>query len=169
MNRILFHIMTALITFGISSSITSYWFLRPVPGATTISITSSITEKENVAEAVFRYQLEWNKQEKVAFLTLEGKEPDENFMNRFVGQTEPRVQRHSRKKFDRYDRIIDADTREQGELISVVSIRWICDTIAEVRSNVYDGDVGEYILRVHREGDHWIVKSFLDLSEAPWQ
>src|SRR5438045_2572570 len=164
MKRILFYLTTAFLTFGISFSATSHWFLRPVERAHATPIPSSSTEKENVAEAVFRYQLEWNKQEKVAFLTLEGKEPDENFMNRFIGQTEPRVQRHSRKKFDRYDRIIDADTGEQAEFISVSSIKWISDTKADVLSNVYDGDVGEYALRVHREGDQWVVMSCLDLS-----
>jgi|GEM_PF-7102044 hypothetical protein len=167
MNRSFSRLTVLLITFTFGVLVASAWFLRSNPNPEpTLSSAPSPADKANVAEAVFRYQLRWNKQRPVCFLTLEEREPDETFLKRFVGQTEPRIQRSSRKMSDPYNRIVDADTGELAEYISIVSIKWISDTEAEVHCNVYDGDLGEYKHSVIRQGDTWVVKTCDDMSES---
>jgi hypothetical protein len=127
--------------------------------------TQSSDEIENIAEVVFRWQLFWNKQEKVAFLLLNGREPSEKFFARLKDQQQPRVQKSDRKKRDDHGRIIDSDSGEVAEIISIGPITWVSKTEVDVRSNVYDGDVGEYVHRLTLSGGKWAIEDWRDLAD----
>lgn len=124
----------------------------------------SADEIESIAEVVFRWQLFWNKQEKVCFLLLNGREPSEKLFAKFKEQKGPRVQRSDRKKRDDYGRIIDSDSGDVAEIISIGPITWVSKTEVDVRSNVYDGDVGEYVHRLTLNGGKWTIKEWRDLA-----
>jgi hypothetical protein len=131
--------------------------------------TTHSAKEADVVEAVLSKQLEWNQQEKVCFLTVEGKEPDQDFINRFNGHIGPRIEKNSEKGRDEYDRVIDSNTGEIAEMISIVSIKWISETEVEVHTNIYDGDVAEYTQNVVMEDDHWIAQDGHYLEEIPYK
>ncbi len=165
MNRI-------LLSFAIVSFIILVVFIGASPQSTNraqpiqLKAESShpAEEVENIAEVVFRWQLLWNKQQKVCLLLLNGREPSEKFISRFVGQTEPRIQKSSLTRRDIYGRVVDAKTGEVAEIISISPITWISDTEVDVRSNVYDGYVIECVHRLTYKDGKWVIKDWYDLE-----
>lgn len=175
MKRILFQVAISFFALLIGVGGASYWFnnyhldneVTPVKPPVIEEVKSHFAEEADAIEAVLRYQLDANRQEKVCFITVEGQEPDEAFLNRFAGQTDPRIQRSAYKSRDNYDRIIDLTTGETAEVISIVSIKWLNELEAEVHTNFYDGDVGEYTQKVVKKNGKWIALNGIYLDEMP--
>ena len=101
----------------------------------------------------------------VFFISVEGKDPSDEFLKRFSGNKPP-VRKRSRSRISRkragfsWMWVEDSQTGEPGPIYSVDSIKWSSDSAVLVEGEYYAGGRAGagYEYRVVHEDGHWVVK-----------
>jgi hypothetical protein len=132
--------------------------------------SSQEVERENIAEAVFRYQLDHchlGNMKQVFFLSLGiDTDPDEAFMKRFVKSG------HTVKKFSQssYEKglVTDKTTGERGVRLLVTEVELSNNSQAKVKGACYSalGSISDQMYLVARENNEWVVKSAKNILDV---
>jgi hypothetical protein len=152
MKRLSLLLSIALLTFLILN-------VRPAPAK--LALSRNI-EEENIAEAVFRYKFENfsdGRKFSVYFLWLrDGRDPSDDFMKRFVGDTPPVKKASQSVKVS--DGVKDKETGKRGVIYGIPRIKWLNDNEVDVSVSKWVWGWGQYgyVCRVVRENDRWVVK-----------
>ncbi len=120
-------------------------------------------DEANVAEVVYRYQLEncyrhWKP--KVFFLVWLRHDPSDELMRRFKDNNPP-VKKYSQMETSKESgEFKDKETGERGALMSIDRIRWLSESEVEVEgacgSGATMGEGAKYLMA--RERGHWVIK-----------
>jgi hypothetical protein len=123
---------------------------------------SRLNEENNIAETVFRYQIQTSHKDRnceIFFLTLKQcTDPCDEFMLRFLDNA--KVKRYSQSVVQAL-RVLDEKTGERGTRLQVRAINWINDKEVEVSGSYFNGDVQIYTYYLQQENGHWEVKASL--------
>jgi hypothetical protein len=119
---------------------------------------SRLNEEKNIAEAVFRYQLQTShpfRNSKSYFLALEQcTDPSDEFMQRFADND--KVKRHSQSVFQALE-VFDKETGEPGLILQVRAIKWINDKEVEASGSYYWGEIQIFTYHLQQKNSHWVV------------
>jgi hypothetical protein len=121
-------------------------------------------DKQDIREAVFRYQFNHNasgqqQNAKVYFLSLDqDKDPSNEFMERFKG-TEPPVKKASQASKSAGG-VVDKETGERGLLFRITSIKRLGENEVEVEGGYFEAgqSASRNVYRVKHENGKWVVK-----------
>jgi hypothetical protein len=121
-------------------------------------------QEDDIREAIFRYRIGTKQPSSSIFLSIDGKDPSDEFMVRFL-DFKLHVKKASRSYFkkDPFPGFLrDRTTGKEAVKYSVGRIRWIDHESAEVQGGMYCGglcaDAGTY--RVTKKHDHWTVEKY---------
>lgn len=127
-------------------------------------------EKEEIALAVFRYQLthcRLNATPRIYFLALGfNTDPTDNFMRKFAG-SEQTVKMFSKSDYkDGY--VIDKETGERGVRLSVTEVKLLANGDAEVKGACFSafGTIDDQIYSVVKENKEWVVKKAKNILDT---
>jgi hypothetical protein len=161
MKHLSFRLFIALLTFIMGVATVGY--ISPnVQGAPRKHAPPRNTEDENIAEAVFRYKFETfsdGRKFSVYFLWLgDGRDPNDDFMSRFAGNTPPVKKASQSVKVS--DGVKDKGTGKRGVIYGIPRIKWLSDTEVDVSVSKWVWGWGQYgyVCRALRENDKWVVK-----------
>jgi len=121
-------------------------------------------QEDDIREAIFRYRIGAKQSTSSIFLRIDGKDPSDEFMVRFLNS-----KLHVKKASGSYFKkdpfpgyLCDRTTGKEAIEYSVGSIRWIDDERVEVQGGMYCGglcaDAGTY--RVTKKNDYWTVEKY---------
>ena len=163
MKRLLIGLLAALLTFYLGI-ITSNLHLLWLSSRWSESVQDRQTERDNIYEAVFRYQMQLHQADTgrtVYFLACSDNNPSDEFMNRFRGTTDD-LRRISQvtathRSLNMHSTLINW----RDELIlRVGDVRWLSDTEVVVGGTIrqwYIHREEAYLYRLVREADRWRV------------
>jgi len=120
-------------------------------------------EENNIRESVFRYRIERQKFDGVVFLTIDGKDPSDEFMTRFAMITPP-VRKASGSYSDSQgmSSLRDRSTKRRAILLEVGTIKWLSEDHVELNGGFYCGalcaDAGIY--EVVKKNGRWTVAGY---------
>jgi len=119
-------------------------------------------QEDDIREAVFRHKMK--ALSAPVYLAIDGKDPDVQFMQRFVGNT-PAVKRWSegyyeKQPFPGWWR--DRQSRKKGTQLFVNQIHWISPSRVEVPGGAYCGGLcGDFgVFRLEGKGGRWVVEEY---------
>jgi hypothetical protein len=121
-------------------------------------------EEDNIREAVFRYRIELEKSKRRVFLSIDGKDPGDDFMARFAALKPPAKKASGAyfKKEPFPGWLLDRSTDKRAVHLSVSSIKGLSEERVEVQGGSYCGglcaDAGVYLL-VKKDG-RWTVERY---------
>ena len=154
MQRFSLRFALALLALVVGLSAATVWYLkRPA--------FSRATEEENIAELVFRHQIEEERKaegDSIFFLARPADtDPSDSFMRRFEGMRLVRRFSQSKKVTDG---VKDKETGERGIILDVHRIVWLnnAEVKVGVGTYVWGGGQSGSVCRVVREGGRWAVK-----------
>ena len=121
---------------------------------------SSAKGEDDIREAVFRYRMEKLRSDELIFLSINGRDPSNEFMARFA-----RSQRKIKKASQSYvaqngiPSLRDRTSDQPGWKFSANAITWVSSGRVEVQGDMYCGglcaDSGRYVLE--RKQGRWVV------------
>lgn len=124
---------------------------------------SKPAEEENIAEAVYRYQMQHCYREgppRVYFLQRAGKDPADKFMNRFKDAEPPVKKRSQIGNLDGGNEFMDKETGKFAVLLGVDKIKRLGDDGAEVEGSCGAASWAAkgYKYSLTLEKDKWVIK-----------
>ena len=131
---------------------------RAYRGAPYDPVVSRSIEQDRVAEALFRHLVQEHQGLRVYFLSRDGADPSDDFMQRFQGER-PVIKKRSLSVRGKYRSILDKESGANAGIVSVGSVKWISDSEVEVGGGFYDGEIIECRYRMARTNIGWIVIS----------
>ena len=121
-----------------------------------------------IVEAVFRYQITRcaeNISVAVFHLSIYGKDPSEEFMERFADDVVPVKKKSALGKFQATNEYIDKESGKFAVLLSIDKLRLMEENRAEVAGSCgYSGGTRGYKYSLVKEEKGWIVKR----AEPTW-
>lgn len=130
--------------------------MMPVPTG-----TDRTTEEGNIYEAVFQYMIKANNLRGPVYLSLDGKDPSNEFMARFTNLNSG-VKRLSEAEQYPLRGYVDRSTGERGVMLSVLSVKWSFWDRVQVAGGLHYGSLGGSggIYEVVKSRGHWKVESY---------
>jgi hypothetical protein len=129
---------------------------RLVPGLPIIRPS----EEQDIYEAVFQYRIQQYGTNHMFFLSIDGKDPDDEFIARFDHVKKASGSYFAKEPFPGWLR--DRVTGKKTRLFWAGPARWLSQSLVEVKGGSYCGglcaDAGTY--RVHKQNGRWVVESY---------
>ena len=121
-------------------------------------------QEEDICKAVFGYLIKARNYNGSVFLSIDGKDPDDEFMARFTG-TRASVKKDSGSYFQKNPFpgwLRDRSNGEKAVSLSIGAISWFNPTQVEVRGGTYCGGLcGDWgIFVVAKKNGEWIIEKY---------
>lgn len=137
----------------------------PAYSRTTSNKPTRAEQEDEIREAVVRYlALGWSGHDRVFFISIEGRDPSDQFLSRLKGLA-PQVKKASDSKDVKQENSFFSDVRDKvndkaGVVFSVETIVWTQEYAAEVPGSYRCGILcgGGSKFRVTRKGHKWVVE-----------
>ena len=121
-------------------------------------------EERDIYEAIFRYRIQQSGSKEIFFLSINGGDPNDEFMARF-SKSSATIKKGSEAHFAKQPSpgwLIDRATGVRGVSLSVAYVAWVSSDLAEVKGSSYCGgrcaDAGTY--RVAKQNSRWFVLQY---------
>lgn len=127
-------------------------------------------QARDVWETVYRYQIKSVGDPnfyKVFFLSLQGRDPSDEFMKRFVENKLP-VRKKSDSRYGKGKGLVDKETGGEGTLFQISSFKWVSDTEVEIKGGWYVSPIGAEFrtYTVKKENGKWVVTKSISTGIA---
>jgi len=114
---------------------------------------------QDIYETIFRYRIRQHGSKGIFFLSIDGKDPSNEFMGRFSG---PLLVKKVSGSYVTEGWLRDRTTDTRAMLLSVGGVQWLRPDLTEVKGGSYCGgrcaDGGVY--RVAKRNGHWLVEQY---------
>jgi hypothetical protein len=127
-------------------------------------VVDSQLEERDICEAIFRYRIQQRGSKGIFFLSINGRDPTDEFMARF-SKSSATIKKGSEAYFAKQPFpgwLLDRATGGHGVRLSVAYVVWVSSDVAVVKGGSYCGglctDAGTY--RVAKQNKHWVVVQY---------